>query len=199
MDDAERQTQAQLLAGLGVDVNRGFPALVVAYQDRLYTFALRLAGNGQDAEETVQDALLRAYRALCRYPAERIAALALRPWLYRITRNVYRNRIRRQRIAVLSLDQSSPEDNDAPLGEPADAENERPEARAVVEERRVALAAGLLRLPERQRAAVVLRHVEGLSYAEVAVALDVAEGTAKSDVHRGLQRLRRVLDQAELV
>src|SRR5919199_1366977 len=80
---------------LAADLATHFPRLVRAYQDRLFAFALRLAGNPLDAEECLQDAFVRAYRALERYPSEQIGALQIQAWLYRITLNVVRNRARR--------------------------------------------------------------------------------------------------------
>ena len=81
-------------AALAADLEGSFEQVVVAYQNRLYGFALRLTGSPQDAEEITQDAFVRAYRALATYPAMRIRTLALRPWLHQILLNVFRNRVR---------------------------------------------------------------------------------------------------------
>ncbi|MER3459109.1 MAG: RNA polymerase sigma factor, partial [Chloroflexota bacterium] len=86
-----------LAAQLATGVDSHFERLVLAYQDRLYAFALRLSANPQDAEEIVQDAFVRAYHALKRYEAERIRTMALKPWLYQIALNVFRNRARTRR------------------------------------------------------------------------------------------------------
>src|SRR5207253_10898988 len=91
-------------AALAQDVDLHFERLVCEYQDRLYGFALRLMSQREDAEEVVQDALVRAYRALKTYSAERIRAMALRSWLYQITLNVARNRLRRKRHPTETLD-----------------------------------------------------------------------------------------------
>ena len=68
-----------LEAALARDLEGCFERMVREYQDRLYSFAHRLAGNPQDAEEIAQDAFVRAYRALKTYPAERIRARRSRP------------------------------------------------------------------------------------------------------------------------
>jgi len=175
-----------------------FEQLMETYQHRLYSFALRLSGSAQDAEEIVQDAFVRAYRALERYPVERIQALALRPWLYRITLNVYRNRVRGKRLAVLSLEGRSEE---GPDREPADPEHERPEQVAAHAALRGELSALVAALPERYRAAVILRYIEGLSYAELSRALSQPVGTVKANVHRGIKQLRQqmlVLERGDL-
>jgi RNA polymerase sigma-70 factor (ECF subfamily) len=181
-----------LPAALAADLDRAFETMVLGFQDRLYAFALRLTGRPADAHEIVQDALVRAYHALRRYPVTRRRALAVRPWLYRITLNVTRNRVRAQRRATRRLDAlgaSHPE----PAGDPA----EQPEARLLGSERRRAQARRLADLPDRYRAAVVLRHVQGLGYAEVAAILGQPVGTAKANVHRGLGLLRAALDKED--
>src|ERR1035441_8824245 len=80
-----------LLKLLATSLDSTFRQLVLCYQDRLYTFALRLTGSAQDAEDTVQEALFGAYIALSHYTPERIHALKLRGWLYKLTLNVFRN------------------------------------------------------------------------------------------------------------
>ena len=85
-------TDDALTARLAEDLDGTFEALVGAHQDRLYTIAHRFLGNGHDAEEVTQDALVRAYRALAGYDDARIQALRLRPWLATIVLNLCRNR-----------------------------------------------------------------------------------------------------------
>src|SRR5687767_11764214 len=83
-----------LVEHLAIDLDGSYEQLVRVFQDRLYSFAHRLCGNREDAEEVAQDAFVRAYRALKTWPAARIRSLALQAWLYRITLNVARNRLR---------------------------------------------------------------------------------------------------------
>src|SRR5215471_740605 len=119
--------------GLARDLDGTFESLVRAYQDRLYSFALRVTRNAQDAEEVAQDAFVRAYRALATYGEERIRALALRAWLYRITLNVARNRLRGKKPKFVSIDHPHPhpssESGDGRAAwEPADDPSGRPDA-----------------------------------------------------------------------
>src|SRR5437667_11813360 len=93
-----------LSAALASNLDGNFEQLVRTFQDRLYGFALRMIRNREEAEECTQDALVRAYRALERYPAERRRELRLRPWLYQITLNVVRNRARRPSLPTVSAD-----------------------------------------------------------------------------------------------
>ncbi len=127
--EALAATQDEALkAGLAGDLDGTFEELVTAYQDRLYSFALRLTGRREDAEEVAQDAFVRAYRALGGYPAERVRAMALRAWLYQITLNVARNRFRGKKLKLVSLDHPLPGGGDATF-EAADDEALRPDAR----------------------------------------------------------------------
>ena len=181
-----------LTAALAADLDSSFEALVLAYQDRLYAFGLRLTGSPRDAEEIAQDALVRAYRALRRYPAERVATLRLRAWLFQVTVNVARNRGRARRLPEVPL-VSDDGTHDVLVDQPAD-ESEQPEQQAERRAEQDQLAAIVASLPERYRAAVVLRHVQGLSYPEIAAALGQPAGTVKSNVHRGVAYLRASLD-----
>ncbi|HZQ49319.1 MAG TPA: RNA polymerase sigma factor [Candidatus Dormibacteraeota bacterium] len=159
-------------------VERVFERMVHEHQDRLYALGYALTGNRHDAEEVAQDTLLRAYRALLTYPPDRVRDLKQRAWLHRIAVNVARNRYRGLRPTVVELNGSEP---DAAPG---------PEAQALGRVLMNGVMTGLASLPPRYREAVVLRYVQDLSYGEVAEALDVPVGTAKSDVHRALKMLR---------
>lgn len=169
-----------LPAALADDLDAAFERLVLAHQDRLYTIALRLLGDPRDAEEVAQDALVRAYRAIASYPAERIRSLALRGWLASIVVNLARNRYRRRPAAASTLDEDRADSDTltVPHEAAALADSERAWARL------------LTRLPERYRVPVVLRHVDGLSFREMADVLGRPEGTLKAQVHRGLAMLR---------
>ena len=182
---------SSLARGLATDLDGHFEHLVRAYQDRLYGFALRLTGSRPDAEESTQDTFVRAYRALERYPAERRRELRLRPWLHQIALNVVRNRFRAPAVTSVAMDGAVADG----LAARADEQPERVVVRA---ERWNDLERALAELPSRYKTAVVLRHVQGLSYTEVAEVLEQPVGTAKSDVHRGLRLLRERLD-AELL
>jgi RNA polymerase sigma-70 factor (ECF subfamily) len=183
-----------LTTRLAADLDGTFEALVRAYQDRLYAFGLRLTGSPRDAEEIAQDAFVRAYRALTRYPAEQVRTLKLRAWLFQVTVNVARNRARTRRpseTALASLDGSRDGLADLP-----DEDAEQPEQAAERHDEQDRVAAVVASLPERYRAAVVLRHIQGLSYQEIAAALGQPAGTVKSNVHRGVAYLRAALDAA---
>jgi RNA polymerase sigma-70 factor (ECF subfamily) len=154
--------------------------LVERHYAGLYRYAFAMLRSEQAAEDAVQDAFERALTALGRYPEERIRVMTLRAWLYRITLNVVRNRLRRNREVVVG------EDPGTLLGIPGAGVGERREDVMDV-------LAALERLPERQRVALALRYLQDLPYAEICAATGWPEGTAKTLVRRGLARLRNLL------
>ena len=184
--------QPELPDRLARDLDGSFEDLVLVHQRLVFGLALRVVGDRADAEEVAQDTFERAYHALAGYPAERVAAMRLRPWLARIALNLARNRLRRRPPPARSL-----EDGDGQpraVSAPAAAE---PAAVAVRGPARELLAGRLAGLPRAYREAVVLRHVEGLPYAEVAEVLGRPVGTVKTHVHRGVRQLRVELERRE--
>lgn len=175
---------AEVVAVLVRDLDVGFAALYEAYRGVVFSAALRLCGRWAEAEDLSAEAFLRAYRALAGYAPGRVAGLRPRPWLLTILTNVWRNSLRSaaRRPGAVPLE-------DAP--DPPDP-GEGVEDAAVRRETGRELAVLLAALPETQRAAVVLRHVTDLPVAEIAVVLDVPEGTVKSHISRGLARLREL-------
>jgi RNA polymerase sigma-70 factor (ECF subfamily) len=183
----------RLTTDLADDLDAAFESLVVAHQDRLYTIALRMLGDAGDAEEAAQDALVRAYRALASYDGERIRELRLRAWLTTIVLNrcrsvAARKATRGPRPVSIDGDQARPIAE--PEASPATAPSEVAERHA----ERDRWAARLMTLPASYRTAVILRHVDGMSYPEVAAALGRPEGTVKAQVHRGIALLRTMLE-----
>jgi RNA polymerase sigma-70 factor (ECF subfamily) len=164
-----------LCAALASDLDRSFPDLVRALQRDVTSGLRRL--HGVEGEDLAQETFIRAYRALRGYPPERIRDLRLRGWIWTIALNLGRNhardRARRPVPAVLETEPGLPDP------EPLDS---------------VAWDRRLGELSRNQRQAVVLRHVVGLSYEEISAAVGRPEGTVKADVHRGLSRLRAIME-----
>jgi RNA polymerase sigma-70 factor (ECF subfamily) len=184
MDDDQTLT-----ARLAADLDGAFEQLVRAHADGVFSVALRLLGDRHEAEDVAQETFVRAYRSLARWPKERVLELRPRPWLARIALNLVRNRARAKGPRTQPLDEEAW----------AAPEAERPEVHAERVASTAAVVALLGRLPERDRDAIVLKHVHGLGYPEVAEALGRPVGTVKAQVHRGLARLREALsDDATL-
>ena len=149
--------------------------LVQRHYRELYRYAFSVLREERAAEDAVQDAFERAFSALGRYSAERLRAMRLRPWMYRITLNVARNRLRQRR--------------EVPVEEPSVAGATSDEERESVMD----TLAALTELPERQRVAVTLRYLQDMPYAEISGVTGWPEGTAKTLVRRGLMRLRDLM------
>ena len=183
------QNDADLLSLLATDLDQDFRQLVLCYQQRLYVFALRLAGSPHDAEDIVQEAFLRAYHAFKSYPALKVRALRLRPWLYAITLNIFRDRKRKPEHPSISLDTSE----DSPMLEIED-QSLGPDEEAYWHEWRDELERHVTTLPERYRVAIMLYYFEDLGYAEIAELLNQPVGTVKANVHRAIRSLHKILE-----
>jgi len=148
----------------------GFERLVAAHQQMVQRVAYRLLGRLEDAQDAAQEVFLRLFRNLDRIGADPKA------WLYRVTVNVCNDHHRRRRV-VIEMQVRDPEPD--------------PERLLSIEERKRLLLAGLETLPERERTAIVLRDIEGLSTAEVAAILGVEEVTVRSHASSGRLKLAK--------
>jgi RNA polymerase sigma factor (sigma-70 family) len=161
-----------------------FNELVLEHQGLVFNLCYRLLGQRQAAEDACQEAFISAWRSLPGLRGE-----LFRPWLLRIAANGCHDELRRRgRRPSSSLDLAL-EDG---LPEPPDTDPS-PETSALTGELRGRLEAALQTLAEDQRLAVVLCDVEGLDYAEIAVAMSSSLGTVKSRIARGRARLREAL------
>ncbi|MBV9455408.1 MAG: RNA polymerase sigma factor [Rubrobacter sp.] len=155
--------------------------LVERHHAELYRYALTMLGNSSVAEDAVQEAFERAFVALGRYPGERIRALALRAWLYRIILNVVRNLVRGRSRELLVAE--APDKGFRPVSDLGDE----------VREAWLDVLAALERLPDRQRVAVTLRYIQDLPYSEIADITGTPLNTVKTLTRRGVERLRILL------
>jgi RNA polymerase sigma-70 factor, ECF subfamily len=155
-----------------------FTKLVRAHSSLVYRVALRMLGN-EDAHDATQEVWIRVWRNITGFRGES----AFSTWLYRITMNtclsVRQKEARRKEREEFGGSEEMPYLPEAPGG---DAD---PEARALSAERREEIEAALKYVRAEHRAALILRHMEGLSYAEIAAVLEVPDGTAKGWVSRG--------------
>lgn len=174
-DSSDPELIQRILAG----ERERYAILVERYQDALFRHALGMVGDPDAAADLVQDSLIKAYTRLhtCNDPA-RFAA-----WLFRILRNRCRDWLknRRQQTVELQEDTVATDDDDTP-----GAALERSELGRVVD-------SALARLPEAQREAFLLKHVEGLSYEEMAERLDTGVSALKMRVMRAREALQSLL------
>jgi RNA polymerase sigma-70 factor, ECF subfamily len=183
------QGEATLSVLLATDLDRHFPELVLTYQHRLYSFALRQTGSPQDAEDIVQEAFVQAYYALAGYSIERKQRLALQPWLYKITLNLFYSRMRQAKLPMVSLNTQDKSSHTAI----EDDEATQPALIAEGNENLREMADLVVKLPLQYREAVNLYYFVGLSYREMADLLNQPMGTIKSNLHRGIRLLRQAL------
>ncbi len=174
---------------LVTDLDRYFGQLVLTYEARLFAFMARQTGSTQEAEDIVQEAFMQAYFALGRYSQQQRAAIALRPWLYKIALNIFYGRLRKPRLPVVALDFSE----EGPHLALEEDQEQQPEAIFEKEEELRELGSLLSHLPEHYRTVINLFYFADLGYQEIADLLNLPLGTVKSQMHRGIQRLRRVL------
>ncbi|MDO4740748.1 MAG: sigma-70 family RNA polymerase sigma factor [Eubacteriales bacterium] len=161
-----------------------FEQLMRRHEGRMYSVALRMCGNREDAQDCVQEAMLRIYRALDRFKGQS----SFSTWIYRITMNTCLDELRRRKVrASTSLD-TLLENGWSPTDE-----TDTPEHRTIEAERRKALSGAIQSLPEDMRSAIVLREMQGLSYEEISDVLAVNVGTIKSRISRGREKLRQLI------
>ena len=167
---------------LGGD-STAFEQIILRYETRVMTMAARLLGVRDDARDVAQEVFLRAFKYLHRLDLQK----PVEPWLMGITVNVCRDAVRRrQRRRDTFTEIEAPETID---------QSADPYAGAVRKQERLILQRALDGLPDKERLAIVLRGVEGLSTAEVASILQSSETTVRSQVSRGRLRLKAAIDR----
>jgi len=163
--------------------------LVTEHQRTVFSLAMHLLGDREEALDLSQDVFLNVFRQLGRFRGQS----ALRTWIYRIVINQARNRQRfwrrRHRSEQVSLDDHLTKHGDLP----APASDGAPDRALGRKELAAHLREALDSLPIEQRSAIVLREVDGLSYEEIAYSLGVAVGTVKSRLTRARDALRTQL------
>ncbi len=165
-----------------------FDALFDRYKDYVYRVAFFLTRNSGDAEEVVQDAFIDVLRALPRY--DTAGPARFETWLYRVTVNRCRSRFRRKRLPSSDWDDVSDRIERVVNGHL----NHQPEQSTISREQKAALWQAVDGLPEAHRQVVVLRYQGGLSYEEIAQAMDINVGTVKSRLYNAHKRLGALLE-----
>lgn len=154
-----------------------FSTLVERYGGRVYNIALRITNDTDAAADCAQEAFIRAYRALHQYDA----SLPFGPWIYRIATNTSLNHVQRWHA------HETPVEVFPESVEPDDA---GPESSALKREELDEVLAAMAELPAHYRAALALRHMQQLSYQEVADSLGIPLGTVKTHLHRARAALK---------
>ena len=192
-----RTDDRQLIRRLQDGDEEAVRELADRYSHRIFQMALRHMKNREDAEEVMQDVLLKVYRKIDRFRGD----AALSSWIYRITFNTAMSRLRTHRAARAAeaerdraLAQRTHDSAEAPAPhQPADWSH-MPDEELLRRQLRDAVTDALPQLPEIYRVPVVLRDIEGLTTEEASTRLHLKDQTLKSRLHRGRVMLRRQLD-----
>jgi RNA polymerase sigma-70 factor, ECF subfamily len=167
-----------------------FRALVERHSRSVFRLAFRMTGNEQDAEDVVQESMLRAYKQLGKFDER----ASFGTWLYRIAANcaldLVRSRKRRTQNQMLAPEGEELENPVLTVPEPGP----NPERMALSGEVRERLASAMGDLSATERSAFVLRHFEGMCIEDVSRVLGCQPGAAKHSVFRAVQKLRRALE-----
>jgi RNA polymerase sigma-70 factor (ECF subfamily) len=171
--------EAALTTDFAREGSASFEAILRQRQAQVLRTAYRILGNWADAEDVAQEAFLKLHRHGLGF----VNDAAMGAWLYRVTVNSCFDRVRRARVSQ-ELPDALPE---------TFSEAARAESGLIREQERARLMAALAKLPVKERAAVVLREIEGLTTAETAAALGSTEGTVRSQIFRAMAKLREML------
>jgi RNA polymerase sigma-70 factor, ECF subfamily len=179
-DNPERENaESDLLAFAKRGNLDAFERIVMLHERRVYALALRITGNPEDAKDATQEAFLRLHRSIAQIDSARSAG----PWLCRVVVNACRDIGRdRQRSRLVPMEEwaaVTPECSASPESLASDRERERH------------LQLGLRQLPEKERAALLLREMEGLSTEEVARVLGSSAATVRSQICMARLKLRK--------
>lgn len=182
-------TPTEDAAAVGLSREEAFQTYVVGEIEVLYRVAVTLTRNRTDAEDLVQDTLLRAFRAVDRFDGR-----YPRAWLLTILRHTHYNRVRRQQPMLLDDGESAQR-----ILEHAGPSAPSGEELVLSEQFEPVVADALAALPGEFRAVVDLVDLQGLSYAQAADRLGIPKGTVMSRLHRARRRIRAALHDAGLV
>jgi RNA polymerase sigma-70 factor (ECF subfamily) len=179
--------------GLVRRVQRGergaYDLLVLKYQHKIVKLVMRYLRDPADAEDVAQEAFIKAYRALPQFRGDS----AFYTWLYRIAINTAKNALaaRDRNPVTYDLDMQGNDESTDMVGRLKDPET--PEGLALTEEIRSTVNAAISQLPQDLRTAIVLRELEGMSYEEIAAAMDCPVGTVRSRIFRAREAIDRQL------
>jgi len=157
-----------------------FDVIVERHQRQVYQLCYRFAGNHEDASDLAQDAFIRAYRGLHSFKGQ----AAFSTWLYRIAVNVCLNRVGTRAQKWTTLD----------VADQPDLRQERADARLLRGERAAAVRAAIVRLPKKQRAALILRIYHELPHDQIAEIVGTSVGAVKANFFHALANLKKLLN-----
>jgi RNA polymerase sigma-70 factor (ECF subfamily) len=184
-DVTQAETDEQLVRKSQQDDERAFGELVSRYESKVYSLALKMVRNPEDAEDVLQDTFLRAYRGIKSFKGNSTFST----WIYRITANSALMRLRKRQLPTVSIDDA--DEREAPINIADWAPG--PVEQMLNQETQAAMTEAIEALPPEFRQVFVLRDIEELSNAEVADILDLSVAAVKSRLHRARLKVRNRL------
>jgi len=184
---AEQSGDDVLVARVQRGDRRAYDALVLRYQQRIMKLIMRYVHDPVEAQDVAQEAFIKAYRALPGFRGDS----AFYTWLYRIAINTAKNHLAAVQRRPVSLDADSREPGSQELGDRL-RDDASPERLALRDELGDTVVAAIGALPDELRNAIMLREIDGLSYEEIARAMDCPVGTVRSRIFRA----RDAIDKA---
>lgn len=165
-----------------------FSQLIDLYKNMVYNLAYRMSNNRQEAEDISQEAFLRTFQSLAHFnPSYKFST-----WLYQITLNIIRDRYKKKELSYVSIDTPVETDDSEFYPQAPDSSNDPAQVISQVENFKI-IQRAILSLSLQYREVVVLRHIQDLSYIEIANILKIPSGTVKIRLHRAREQLKKIL------
>ncbi len=175
----------ELVKKIQNDDRDAFNDLVIAYQQKVFHIAYSMLFDYEDASDASQEVFVKIYRYINSFRFDS----SLSTWIYRITKNVCYDFLRKKKVATVSLDNDS---DDSPKPEITDNSNS-PETIADAHDLQALVQSALKELDENSRFVITLYDIEGLSYDEISRILKLPLGTVKSRLNRAREKLKKIL------
>ena len=179
----EKKLAAQIVMG----DRQAFIELVEMYQRKVIPISYSMLSDYEDACDAAQEVFIKVYRSIASFRGDS----SLSTWIYRITRNVCMDFIRKRKEAPVSIDEQK---DDAPKIEIEDT-SKSPEKIAEKNETVRMVREAITMLDEGQRVIITMFDIEGMSYEEISAALEIPAGTVKSRLNRARQKLKKILSE----
>lgn len=180
----DRELELKLVQRVINGDTEAFSSLVCAYEKQVFNIALRMVGNREDAEDISQESFIKAYNSLSSFRGDS----SFSSWLFRIVSNTCLDHLRKQKNRQTLSISTENEDEETEEFDIAD-ESFSPEEILEKKLTRESIQQGLNELSTEHRAVLVLRELQGLSYDEIAAALNIESGTVKSRIARARKKL----------
>lgn len=170
---------------------KAFEALIINYEKLVYNVIYRMMGNPEDTYDLSQETFIKVYTKLNQFDG----TSQFSTWLYRIATNTCLDELRRRKgKETFSIDQAI-ESEDSYIHPEQEDKNENVEREIIEKEKAHIIQMALNEVNEKNRAVLILRDIQQLSYDEIAQSLDISLGTVKSRISRGREQVKKILMQ----